>query len=371
MAITKKQRDFNYQVVIKGLKHRENEVKNYLNVNTLLDISNASSTAKKNEMIKEYVSRRIGLFRDSMNAEMDDNIRIMVRKVIKDQGAIISRQGIKITGNIAQSIEDSFVKKYNKEQFLGLTRKQRLQRIISRQEKDLSKAINYLAKIKDPKERKAKAQQIIDTLRGTKRGYASDKGKYNSFSLSRSTDRLIASETGRSQRKVVEYLGKEIGIGYVKWVMVGDKKTCPVCRMLATTEFVPYKELPIANRAGVFRIGEVPNSHPFCRCKLNLVQFSAARKDPDKINPEMSDKKRLIFDQWKEQQAIVARLDEKLYAIKNEIMNVRTYNKPLSAEDKARVEKLQKQYRENMDRKNAAVKKRAELRTEYNSMKEV
>lgn len=85
MAITKKQRDFNYQVVIRALNKRKQEIRNFPDVQSIVAIANSRTTASKNKKIREVVTSAVRSYRDNINSVLDDNIRSMVKKTIKDQ----------------------------------------------------------------------------------------------------------------------------------------------------------------------------------------------------------------------------------------------------------------------------------------------
>ena len=160
MAITKKQRDFNYQVVIRALNKRKQEIRNFPDVQSIVAIANSRTTASKNKKIREVVTSAVRSYRDNINSVLDDNIRSMVKKTIKDHAEMLAKRGIKFTPAQARALEDKFVSKYNRESFLGMTRKQRLTRIVNRFERDLTRGINRIRKVGDEATQKRKQRNF-------------------------------------------------------------------------------------------------------------------------------------------------------------------------------------------------------------------
>jgi len=275
MAISPIERKFNYQIVIRALNSFRNSLNNLPSYDNLVSIANSRTVQSKNNKLNSLQSVYFNTIGKDTVKVINENVEAMALKVARDISMRLSKVGVKLTSEQAIALAKSFTERYRNEKFLGLTQDQRINNILSKAFNNEKKVINYLRSIKDD-ETKLKKAKLFEEIRNGKRQRASFGGNVINSSVSRQSNRLIVSEIVRSQKKMEEFMAKELGFSYVKWETREDNKVCKVCRDLASLITVSKVELDIPSLEGVYRVGEVPHSHPFCRCRLQIV---VTRKD--------------------------------------------------------------------------------------------
>ena len=80
------------------------------------------------------------------------------------------------------------------------------------------------------------------------------------------TETIVRTETLRAYNQGRHKFYKEVGVKWIRWMSVGDKRTCPICRELDGKKF---------------KLGKAPGppKHPQCRCTIFVDPKSLGIKD--------------------------------------------------------------------------------------------
>lgn len=259
-------------VLIKAQK----EFKDFRKVNQfsskdLVSLAEIESTEKRNKSIDNVVGGYAEKFKGNLKDIVDRNVDVVSRKAIADQFEILKNNGIKISKERANEIADNYSNISSSEKFLGKTREQRINIVGSRMENDVSQGIRKLKNLDD---KSSQAKKILGVVEGTQRSFSrlTPNSAPVTFSPQRSANTILVSEIGRARRASVEYFAEEMGISFVKFSTKGDSKVCPKCNSIAGDIVVSSVDVPgVKDLRGIYAVGEVPHTHPFCRCIVSLV----------------------------------------------------------------------------------------------------
>lgn len=260
---------FNESYILRPLtKVRQFERKSIPSEKTLTKIIENPNTAQRNKSIKKVANDFASGLNETVKKSVNEGVQSMATRVMADELKRLSAAGIKISNVNARRTFDEYMSKFNREKFLGRSSQSRLNAITKRVSKDLESSSKNFTKSSNPAR---KVSEMVGTILGKRRGYYSSPGKYVSFSAKRTIDRFIASEVARSRRGMIAHLSETVGSGLVRWITRKDPKVCPLCRSIEAGSNVDPKDLQGVRPEGVYYASDVPISHPFCRCRLEVV----------------------------------------------------------------------------------------------------
>lgn len=250
-------------------KVRDFSKENMPDADDLVDIAKSRTTQARNNKIDKKISSVSQKMKSEVVDAMDKGVDLMSRKSFLDSREMLIKKGINVSKSEMNALVDEFSSRFTREKFMGKTASQRAKGIADRVDKELKVGVRKMVRRGD---KDMQAQKIIDTVQGKRRGYYVDGEKYKSFSAARSNERLVVSEVNRAQRKGMEFFAENIGVEYVQWITRRDNKVCRICWEIANARnIIGYEGSRPIMGIGIYRVGDVPHSHPYCRCRLEMV----------------------------------------------------------------------------------------------------
>lgn len=239
---------------------------NLPSIKTLISISNIESTTRRNSALAKEEEKITKDYTEALNENLNKTVEKITGKGLKQQLLVLKKSGVKITSLDLKEIQKEANASFFGKKYFGKKPEQRGKIIAKKTAKKLTRETRRLRTLSEPE---SQAKRVVNKIKG---------GKVQGFSYGRSSKRLLVAESHRAQANAIQYLSKEIGSEFTRWITVGDLRVVPLDKARGLGSDLNVKEKRILIKAGisikgVYHTDTIPSMerHVGCRCTLAIV----------------------------------------------------------------------------------------------------